>query len=356
MINLRYHIVSLTAVFLAIGIGLTLGSTFLDRATVDNFDAQLDNLQTRLGDREKRIADLQDQVDAESDRNAAIDEEATALLAGRLDGVPTVVLSARGVEEADVQAAVQNLVVAGADVQGLWWFTERWRLDDEGEVNDLAELLEEDSIDPSRLRRTAIDALGGELRSRELLGEDVVDDDTVEPAAEEETPTDDTTVVDETTTTVASDETTQGDPDSDRVALVDALVEAGFIEFEAVPGGPETPGLPHGTRLLIAAGSPDVPDDLVIEPLVERMGRATDTPVLAVVGSVMEGDGGVSDAVFVLRQNESLRELVSTVDSLEHFEGYAAMVLALADLGEGIVGHYGLDESASQLLPAVRTP
>ena len=40
MINLRYHIVSITAVFLALGIGLTLGSTFLDRVTVDRFAAE----------------------------------------------------------------------------------------------------------------------------------------------------------------------------------------------------------------------------------------------------------------------------------------------------------------------------
>ena len=31
MINLRYHIVSITAVFLALGIGTALGGTFLDR-------------------------------------------------------------------------------------------------------------------------------------------------------------------------------------------------------------------------------------------------------------------------------------------------------------------------------------
>ncbi len=351
MINLRYHIVSLTAVFLAIGIGLTLGSTFLDRATVDNFDAQLDSLQTRLEDRERRIDTLQDQVDAERDRNAAIDEEATGLLAGRLDGVSTVVLSAQGADEVDVQAAVQNLVVAGADVQGLWWLTERWALDDEAEVSDLAELLDVESTDPSLLRRTAIDALGSAIRSRELLG-----DSAGEVEATEDTVVDGTATGETTTTVAAEEDAGQASPGGDDVVLVDALVDAGFIEFEAVPGGPETPSLPAGTRLLIAAGSPDLPDDLVIEPLVARMGRATDTPIMAVVASAMQGEGAISDAVLVLRQSEALREVVSTVDALEHFEGYSAMVLALADLGEGIVGHYGLDESASQLLPAVRTP
>ncbi len=347
MINLRYHIVSLTAVFLAIGIGLTLGSTFLDRATVDNFDGQLDGLQTRLEDREDRIGSLEDQVERQAKRDTALDEQATALLAGRLEGVPVVVLSARGVEEADVQAAVQSLVVAEADVQGLWWFTERWRLDDDGEVTDLATILEEESSDPSRLRRTAIDAIGGELRSRQLQGVTAPEEDPANvPVEGAEQP------VDETTTTTAADTASE----AGAIPLVSALVDAGFIEFSAAQGGPDEPTFPVGTRMLLAAGSADVPDDLVFEPLLARMSRATDTPVLAVLSSAVNGDGGVSDAVLVVRENEMLRELISTVDSLEHFEGVAAAVLAIADLGEGVIGHYGIDDSASRLLPAVATP
>ena len=35
MINLRYHVVSLVAVFLALGVGVLMGSTVIDRVTVD---------------------------------------------------------------------------------------------------------------------------------------------------------------------------------------------------------------------------------------------------------------------------------------------------------------------------------
>ena len=48
MIKLRTHIISLTAVFLALGIGLMLGSTFLDRTFVDALDAQVKSLNGRL--------------------------------------------------------------------------------------------------------------------------------------------------------------------------------------------------------------------------------------------------------------------------------------------------------------------
>lgn len=353
MINLRYHIVSLTAVFLAIGIGLTLGSTFLDRATVENLNTQLEGLETRLDDREQQVSELEDEADRMAERDAALDEQANVLLADRLTDVPTVVLAARGVDEADVQAAVQSLVVASADVQGVWWLTERWRLDDDGEVNDLAVVLGEDSTDPSRLRRTALDALGGQLRARQLQGADVDEGEAADPdLADPDVESPEGTEGEGTTTTTA---TTEEAVVTGTVDLVGQLVESGFIEFEEVPGGPDEPQFPDGTRLLIAAGSTEVPDDLVIEPLLARMGRATDTPVLAVLSSAMQ-EAGVADAVLVVRENEALREVIPTVDTLEHFEGHAAAVLALVDVGNGVVGHYGLSESASRLFPAASVP
>ena len=75
MINLRYHIVSLTAVFLAIGIGLTLGSTFLDRATVENLNGQLESLETRLGDRDARIGELETDLSDAEELQAALGDQ-----------------------------------------------------------------------------------------------------------------------------------------------------------------------------------------------------------------------------------------------------------------------------------------
>ena len=44
MINLRYHIVSVVAVFLALGIGLALGSTFVDSILVNELEDQVNQL------------------------------------------------------------------------------------------------------------------------------------------------------------------------------------------------------------------------------------------------------------------------------------------------------------------------
>ena len=364
MINLRYHIVSLTAVFLAIGIGLTLGSTFLDRATVDNLQGQLESLETRLQEREEQINELEAGRDTDRSIQESLDEQATGLLAGRLEDVPVVVAASRGVDEADVRGAVQALEAAGADTQGILWFTDRWILDDGAEIDDLAALLEETTTDPSRLRRMVIDRLGGALRARQVLVDPVdqpVDDPAGDAAGEEPGvtespapggPEDPATPAEGE----AEGETEDGGVDPESLAVLTSLVEIGFIDFEPVPGGPESPQIPPGTRVLLVGGSTSIPDDLVVEPLVERMARAAETPLLAVAGSARTEDGEVSDLVTVIRESEQLREMVATVDDLEHFSSWAAMVLALVDSADGVVGHYGIADGASRLLPPLPAP
>ena len=365
MINLRYHIVSLTAVFLAIGIGLTLGSTFLDRATVDNLQGQLESLETRLQERDEQIDELEQGRDADRSIQEALDEQATGLLAGRLEDVPVSVVASRGVDEADVRGAVQALVAAGAETQGILWFTDRWALDDGAEVDDLATLLEETTSDPSRLRRMVIDRLGGTLRSRQVLA-DPVDEPTDDPAEDPaEDPAGGDPGVTESPTPGGPEDPAAGeagpdaeadDTDAATIEILTALVESGFIDFEPVPGGPESAQFPIGTRVLLVGGSTSIPDDLVVEPLVARMAQAAVTPLLAVAGSARTEDGEVSDLVTVIRESEQLREMVATVDDLEHFSSWAAMVLALVDSADGVVGHYGIADGASRLLPPLPAP
>lgn len=374
MINLRYHIVSLTAVFLAIGIGLTLGSTFLDRATVENLNGQLENLEARLGDRDQQIDELQSELADATALQTALDEQGTSLLADRLDPVPVVVLASQGVDEDDVAGVVASMQVAGADVQGLWWLTDRFLLDDDAAITDLATVLDEPSEDPARLRRLAVNALGGELRARQLL-------DSPADEADEADETDDAGTAPGPEGAAGEQPAAEGaveEPDGDGAAepvepglepvpadeeldaqdapLTQALTEAGFLAFEPVPGGPEQPTLPAGTRLVIVGGSSVVPDDVFVEPLVERLAHGAQSPTRTVVASAMGEGVAVSEVVSVVRADDTLRSLVSTVDGLDHFQGWMATVLAVEDVGEGVVGHYGLGEGASSLLPPLQAP
>jgi hypothetical protein len=64
----------------------------------------------------------------------------------------------------------------------------------------------------------------------------------------------------------------------------------------------------------------------------------------------------VSEIVATVRDDERLRSLVSTVDGLDHFQGWMATVLAVEDVADGVVGHYGLGDGASSLLPPLQGP
>lgn len=368
MINLRYHIVSLTAVFLAIGIGVTLGSTFLDRATVENLNGQLESLETRLGDRDAQIEELQGGLEGAEALQQALDEQGVGLLADRLDPVPVVVVAAEGVDEDDLNGAVESLQLAGADVQGVWWLTERILLNTEADVADLAAVLDETSNDPARLRRLAVDALGRELRARQRLDAEPVGEGG--PGAEEPV-TDPATAGDpnaggpvaETPAEVPPGQGTDGglqdvapadDLESQDATLSQALTDAGFITFQPVTGGPESPTLAAGVHLVVVGGSSAVPDDVFVAPLVERLAQGATEPTRTVVTSAMGAGDAVSEVISVIRADEVLRSLVSTVDGLDHFQGWMATVLAVGDLADGVVGHYGLGEGATSLLPPLR--
>ena len=53
MINLRYHIVSIIAVFLALAIGVVMGTSFLGKATVDQLKTQISRAESRIDATEK---------------------------------------------------------------------------------------------------------------------------------------------------------------------------------------------------------------------------------------------------------------------------------------------------------------
>ena len=48
MINIRYHIVSITAVFLALTVGMVVGSTFIGGQTVETLKSRLDDQEMDL--------------------------------------------------------------------------------------------------------------------------------------------------------------------------------------------------------------------------------------------------------------------------------------------------------------------
>ena len=361
MINLRYHIVSLTAVFLALGIGLTLGSTFLDRVTVDTLKAQLDDVEEQVDrtNRENellggRVGDLEARDDALS---TALPER---LLSGQLEEVPVLVLATQGTSEAAVEEAIGALGGAGADVAGTWWLTDRWVLDDDEEVTDLGRLLDLSTDDVDRLRRNASIRLAELLATASEPAPELPDDEVAEEPPGPEDPAGPGSTEGTEPEVVAQPEPPEEQPAEPE--LVAALQEAGFIEYQALPGADQTAVLlpPAGVRYLVVSGTVagDGPQTFA-SSLLDELAAEGPVPVVAAQGPVeLEDDeeNPSEDAqrtTFVgpIRDGELTRERISTIDDLDTAAGLAALVLAVQDLAVPTIGHYGVAPGASTLLP-----
>lgn len=154
MINLRYHIVSIAAVFLALAIGLALGSTFVDSVLVSNLESRVDQLQ----------ADTQEAIDRSAEAEAARDEAVAArdealasvedarserfevedlvrpyLAQGRLSGTTTLIVAPQTVDAAAVAAVRGRIAETDAQLGGVLWLSDDLRLDDESVRNEIAD-------------------------------------------------------------------------------------------------------------------------------------------------------------------------------------------------------------------------
>ncbi len=357
MINFRYHVVSITAVFLALALGLTLGSTFLDRATVNSLSGQLESLERDLDASGQQISDLEAQVAEQEEAAALFAEQGVGpLLDSELADVPLIVVVPQGTDEALVDRTLSTLAASGAEIPGTWTATERFALDDEAERRDLANVLGMETDLEGALRRTASQRLATVFLDRMepvvALG--------AEPTA--------------TTTAAPSTDTTEvgappeGEIPVDTLEVADPLllgdlVTAGFLEFRPIGDDSATVTLPaDSARLVIIADTNEVltPEQFIL-PMVENL--TIDGPASVVVAtgvdraadaeSRAEMRGAIVDLV---RGNPRLSDRLSTVDNLETFAGRVALVLATGQVSQDRISHYGTADSASRLLPASDGP
>jgi hypothetical protein len=115
MIDFRYHLVSIVAVFLALAIGIVFGSTDLQGGTLDVLKASSNSLRNQLSS----VSAQRDNYQAQS--NAAEQYLQTAepvLLADRLTGQRVVLITEPGAQASVVSGVEQAAGTAGATVTG----------------------------------------------------------------------------------------------------------------------------------------------------------------------------------------------------------------------------------------------
>jgi copper transport outer membrane protein MctB len=337
MINFRFHIVSLTAVLLAFGIGLLLGTAFFDDATVNFLRGQLDDLESDLTNAESDNRDLQGELNGLNEEDLALDQHlGERVLADQLDGDPVLLIAPNDVQNDLVERSADAIQQAGADYLGAWRLTDRLVLDDTEEVDDLAGALDEDGDDVERLRETLASQLAQVLGAATDPAGSTQAEGIVGAAAQPSEP-----------------------------ALLTRLREAGFVDYDlAEDAGSDQVLLPQeGLRILVVTGQDAaVPDADVLAPTLAQLAADGPVPLVATMPTAAdeqpEDDSDVEPSTLLpaILDDESLSERVSTVDDLDRVAGRIAVVLALqdADPAGPAVGHYGLGDGADSLLPPVR--
>jgi Copper transport outer membrane protein, MctB len=342
MVNFRYHLVSLTAVFLALGVGLLLGTTFLDDALEDQLRSDLEELEHDLDRAGERNSELRQQLDAFEEEAGGLDEQLGArLFDGQLLGQPVLVVAPRGIDEGLVERVTTALDQADADLMGTWWLTDRLVLDDDDEVAQLAEALDLSTDDTGRLRNSLATQLADVLYGAiDLPGNSGSGGGVGAGQAEQAAP---------------------AEPE-----LLARLREAEFVDYDVPDGGGDVVRLPaSGLRIVVVSG-PDasVPlGDALMPVLTDLTSEGQPAPVVAVEPSRVPEDEVDGDAppaerlVDVIRDDGDLSKYVSTVDDLDRVAGRVATVLALVDAQPGAprIGHYGT-EDGTELLPPIEDP
>jgi Copper transport outer membrane protein, MctB len=382
MINLRYHIVSITAVFLALGIGVALGSTLIERATVDTLSGRLDEQSERLDRTDGENAQLRDELDVLAERQRQLTEQGASLYAGHLTGVPTVVLTTQGTDDELVALTQRSLRSAESDLYGTLRLTSRWESLSQEEVTDLAELLDRALVRGPQTRQATLEALAAELLAASQPA----------PAVDEIPPVDTPTNPQEpvgdgqgdaagdtgstTTASGAADGAEQAEPSDEQPDTTDeqavspgdgvggtpiltGLIERGYVEFLA--DGSNVPLPEFGARyVLVVDASTDVGVEDVVVPLVELMAEAVPAPLVVAepLAEVETEEDEVQPplagpVVTAVRTDEDLALRVTTTDSPGVFIGQSAIVLGVADLvaDPTRVGQYGIAVGAVALLP-----
>ena len=115
MIDFRYHLVSIVAVFLALAVGIVLGSTELRGAAFTALEGTSNALSHKLDAANNENSALQQEVSGDQ---AFAQAAEPVLLAHLLDGKRAVVITAPGAPSAVVNGITTALGDAGATVSG----------------------------------------------------------------------------------------------------------------------------------------------------------------------------------------------------------------------------------------------
>lgn len=310
MISLRQHALSLAAVFLALAVGVVLGSGFLS-------DTLLSSLRDEKKDLNAQISGLNDQKNVLNEKLSAANNFDTQL-AGRivhdaLAGKSVVVFRTPDAKDDDVAAVSKFIGQAGGTVTGTVSLTQEFV---EANSAEKLQTVVNSSVLPAgqQLSTKLVDqgSQAGDLMGIALLANP-------NPAVP---PVDDT----------------------QRNAVLAALRDTGFITYQA------SDHMGAANAALVVTGGA-LPQDAGNQGAsVARFSAALAPHGSGTLLAGRDGSATGGAAVAVARADAGLNSAISTVDDVDAAPGRITAVLGLHDLlGGGHAGQYGTGHGATSI-------
>ena len=302
MIDLRFHIISLVAVFLSLALGILLGSSVIQGAIVDRLESDIRRYREERDDAVDRVTERE----AESrELNTRLRNDFTPWsVHQRLEGAAFVVVSDGALPpwRDHVLAALES---AGADPAGTIVLEDKWQLRTPEDRDDLIEAVQNGAATTlARGDEMAETALG-------LLGERFFE----EPDAGE---------------------------------LIDELESAGFI---SVPDRADGDWPPPGSIVVVLSAARASEETVTpgATTFVSTLAEEARAPGALVLSDRPED----ASLVRALRDDRRLPDSVSTFDSAtdETDPGGLGIVAALVAATEGRGGHFGSEEGRTFVAP-----
>ncbi|MBW0015813.1 copper transporter [Mycobacterium sp.] len=310
MISLRQHALSLAAVFLALAVGVVLGSGFLS-------DTLLSSLRAEKRDLNSQITRLNDQKNVLNEKLAAASNFDNQL-AGRmvhdaLGGKAVVVFRTPDAKDDDVAAVAKFIGQAGGTVTGTVALTQEFV--DANSAEKLRTVVNSSILPAGQQLSTKLVDQGSQ--AGDLLGIALLTNaNPAAPAAEVS--------------------------DAQRATVLAALRDSGFITYQS---GDHLPA--SNAALVVTGGS--LPQDAGNQGVsVARFSAALAPHGSGTLLAGRDGSATGGAAVAVARADAGISSAISTVDDVDSAPGRITAVLGLHDLiNGGHAGQYGTGHGAT---------
>ena len=313
MIDFRYHLVSIIAVFLALAIGIVVGSTALQPSVLSGLDKTLTAEKAKIDSLYGQNRQLQQQINADQAFASAAEQR---LLSGLLTGQHVVLVEAPGAPSAVTSGVMRALTTAGATVATQLQIQPKFLDPSPASRTALAALNQQLTPPGVTLRSGTAQAQAGQIIATAILAQDGPG----QPAA------------------------SSGSPD---VSVLKAYASGGFLTASPLPSARAT------LAVVLIPGSPPSagdanPSSQNLVTLAQQLSLADDATVLAGQAS----GSGPGSAIAVLRAS-STPGRVSSVDDADLVTGQIVVAQALyQQLAGGRTGSYGTGSGATGTGPS----